>query len=110
MKRDFTYIDDIVAGIIGALNRNRRDEKDVPNHKVYNLGNNHSESLMTFIELIEKALGKKSKKDLLPMQPGDVVETFADIKESTQEFGFMPKIKITEGIPRFIEWFKQYHR
>jgi UDP-glucuronate 4-epimerase len=110
MKRDFTYIDDIVAGIIGALNRNPVDAQGLPNHQVYNLGNNHCEPLMNFIELIEKALGKQGQKDLLPMQPGDVAETFADITESTRDFNFMPKIQIAEGIPLFIDWFKEFHQ
>lgn len=110
MKRDFTYIDDITAGILAALNRNPVDENGAPNHKIYNLGNNHCESLMTFISLIEQALGKEAKKDLLPLQPGDVPETFADIADSTQDLGFMPKIQIAEGVPLFIEWFKGRYR
>jgi UDP-glucuronate 4-epimerase len=110
MKRDFTYIDDIVTGILGALNRNPVDAKGQPDHKVYNLGNNHCEPLMKFIELIEKALGKQGQKDLLPMQPGDVAETFADITESIRDLNFMPKIQIAKGIPLFIEWFQEHHQ
>jgi UDP-glucuronate 4-epimerase len=110
MKRDFTYIDDIVAGILGALYRNPVDTKGMPNHQIYNLGNNHSEPLMKFIELIEKSLGKQSKKVFLPMQPGDVVDTFADITESTRDLNFTPKTPIEEGIPLFIDWFKDYHK
>ena len=79
-------------------------------HKVYNLGNSKSESLSEFIKQIEKKLNKKAKKNFLPLQPGDVPVTFADISESTKDLKFVPKVKINEGIPRFIDWFKKYYK
>jgi UDP-glucuronate 4-epimerase len=105
MKRDFTYVDDIVSGIYGSINLKLKKL-----HKVYNLGNSKSESLLEFIKLIEKNLNKKAKKNFLPLQPGDVPATFADISESTKDLKFAPKTKIKEGIPRFIEWFKKYYK
>ena len=74
------------------------------------MGNSKSESLLKFIELIEKNLNKKAKKNFLPLQPGDVPATFADISESTKDLKFFPKTKINEGIPKFIEWFKKYYK
>ena len=79
-------------------------------HKIYNLGNNNPEVLIDFINLIEKTLGIKAKKKLLPIQPGDVKKTFADIKESKKDLNFNPKTKITEGIPKFINWYKDYYK
>ena len=105
MKRDFTYIDDIVDGILGAM-KNRNNS----NHKIYNLGNNNPEVLLEFVKLIEKTLNLKAKKKLLPMQPGDVSETFADIKESKKDLNYFPKVKIIEGVPKFIEWYKKYYK
>tara|TARA_A100001234_G_C12588848_1_gene369547 strand:- start:225 stop:1181 length:957 start_codon:yes stop_codon:yes gene_type:complete len=104
MERDFTYIDDIVQGILGALKTN------ISNHKVYNLGNSNPEVLLEFVELIEKTLNKKAQKKLLPIQPGDVSKTFADITESKKDLKFSPKTKISEGIPKFISWYKDYYR
>ena len=104
MERDFTYIDDIVQGILGALKTN------ISNHKVYNLGNSNPEVLLEFVELIEKTLNKKAQKKLLPIQLGDVSKTFADITESKKDLKFSPKTKISEGIPKFISWYKEYYR
>ncbi len=103
MQRDFTYIDDIVKGIEGAikLKKNYR-------HKIYNLGNSHPEILSDFISIIEENLRMKAKKNFLPMQPGDVKKTYADITESKKDLLFKPKTTITEGIPRFISWYKNY--
>ena len=108
MRRDFTYIDDIVAGVLGALARIPID-KDGPPAALYNLGNSHAENLMDFIGAIEKALGKKAVYEFEPLQPGDVPETFADIAASTRDLGFKPKTGIAEGIPRFVAWYKDYH-
>ena len=105
MKRDFTYVDDIISGIYGAINFKMKKL-----HKVYNLGNSKSESLLEFIKIIEKNLNKKAKKNYLSLQPGDVPATFADISESTRDLKFLPKIEINDGIPRFIEWFKKYYK
>lgn len=109
MQRDFTYIDDIVAGVLAALdNPPPRDAAGVP-HRVYNLGNNKSEPLMRFIGLIEEALGKKAEIDFQPMQPGDVPATYADIEASQRDLGFEPRVPIDEGIPRFVAWYRDFH-
>lgn len=102
MKRDFTYIDDIVQGVLASLDR------PVP-YAIYNLGNSRAEDLLVFIACIEKTLGKKAERLLLPMQPGDVAETWADITESTQDLGFQPTTAIEEGIERFIAWYRSYY-
>jgi UDP-glucuronate 4-epimerase len=109
MERDFTYIDDIVDGVVAAINNPPESSGAVP-HRVYNLGNAHPEKLQDFIALIEHTLGKKAVYDYQPMQQGDVPATYADISESTRDLGFKPKIDIEEGIPRFVEWFKNYHK
>ena len=106
MKRDFTYVDDIVNGINGAIDFKSNKESS---HKVYNLGNNNSEELMKFIEIIEKNLEIKSNKNFLPMQPGDVKETYADILESERDLNFKPNTRIEDGIPEFIKWYKEYY-
>ena len=105
MKRDFTFINDIIDGIMGAVKLNKKFE-----HRIYNLGNNNPEDLSNFINLIEETIGIKAKKRLLPIQPGDVKETFAEISESTKDLNFKPKVNIKEGIPRFVEWYKSYYK
>lgn len=102
MERDFTYIDDIVDGIVVALNKKL-------GYKILNLGNNNPVKLGYFIECIEKSLGKEATKKMLPMQPGDVRKTYADIDESKKILNFEPKISIEKGIKRFIEWYKDYY-
>ena len=109
MKRDFTYIDDIVSGVLNALDRPPPAELS-PSHRLYNLGNHRSEKLMDFIAAIEQAIGRQAEKIMAPMQPGDVPETFADIASSQQELDFQPRTTIAEGIPKFIAWFREYHR
>jgi UDP-glucuronate 4-epimerase len=106
MWRDFTYIDDIVDGILRALDR---PATGTPPHALYNLGNHRPEKLTDFIAQIEKALGRKAVMDMQPIQPGDVPTTYADIAASKQELGFEPRTPISEGIPRFIEWFRGYN-
>ena len=106
MWRDFTYVDDIVAGVLKALDR---PATGTPPHALYNLGNNRSEKLTDFIAAIEKALGKKAEKIMLPMQPGDVPATYADIEASQRDLGFAPTTPISAGIPKFIAWFKDYY-
>ncbi len=108
MKRDFTYIDDIVAGIQGVLDLPFKDVEKVP-ARVYNLGNSRPEKLLDYVCEIEKALGKKATYNLLPLQPGDIEETFADISASAKDFGYAPRTTIQEGIPQFAAWFKNYH-
>lgn len=105
MKRDFTFINDIIDGIMGAVKLNKKFE-----HRIYNLGNNNPEDLSNFINLIEETIGIKAKKRLLPIQPGDVKETFAEISESTKDLDFKPKVNIKEGIPKFVEWYKSYYK
>lgn len=110
MRRDFTYIDDIVAGVLGCLDNPPMATGGEPPNRVYNLGNHRSEDLLDFIAVIEKALGKKAVLELKPLQPGDVPETFADIGPATRDFGFHPRTSIDEGIPRFVQWYKEHYR
>jgi UDP-glucuronate 4-epimerase len=107
MRRDFTYIDDIVEGILAVAAS--APASDTPPYRVYNIGNHRSESLMRFVAVIEEALGKKAEILLEPMQPGDVLETFADIEPIRRDFGFEPKTSIDEGIPRFVEWYHTFY-
>jgi UDP-glucuronate 4-epimerase len=112
MARDFTYIDDIVAGTIAAHDRAPAAGAvgdEVP-HRIYNLGNHRPERLLDFIAILERALGRTAIKELLPLQPGDVPESFADIETARRDLGFEPKISIEEGIGRFVQWYKRYHR
>ena len=107
MARDFTYIDDIVAGTVAAHDRPPAD--GVP-HRIYNLGNHRPERLLDFIAVLERLLGRTATKELLPLQPGDVPESFADIEASCRDLGFDPQTTIEVGLARFVEWYKQYHR
>ena len=109
MTRDFTYIDDVVAGVLAALDRPPADDGGAPPHRLYNLGNNKSEKLMRFIEIIEQATGRKAELTMEPMQPGDVQATYADIEASRRDLDFAPTTPIAEGIPRFVAWFRDYH-
>ena len=121
MQRDFTYIDDIVEGILRIMGRipapNPAWHGDSPDpgssyarYRIYNIGNNHPVSLTDFIAAIEKALGKKAKKDFLPMQPGDVPATYADIDDLIRYVGFKPATPLEEGIARFIQWYREYYK
>jgi UDP-glucuronate 4-epimerase len=103
MKRDFTYIDDIITGTRSAIDKNHKCE-------VFNLGNHRSEQLMDMIALIEKELGKKAIINFQPMQPGDVKETYADIDHSIKKLNFSPQTSIEVGISKFIHWYKSYHK
>jgi UDP-glucuronate 4-epimerase len=109
MARDFTYIDDIVAGTIAAHDRALPGAEGIP-HRVYNLGNHRPEKLLDFIAVLERALGRAARKELLPLQPGDVPESFADIEASRRDLGFEPKTTIEIGLARFVQWYKQYHQ
>ncbi len=102
MQRDFTYIDDIVEGTIAALDR------PVP-YEVYNIGNSRTEQLMTLIEILEKELGKKAEKNMMPIQPGDVKMTSADIQKTRDQLGFDPKTPIEVGIKKFVEWYREFY-
>lgn len=120
MQRDFTYIDDIVEGVVRVMNR--IPEKDpewssaAPNpssscvpYRIYNIGNNHPVSLMSFIEAIEQALGREAVKDFQPMQPGDVPATYADVNDLIADTGFKPATSVETGIAHFIDWYKSYY-
>lgn len=110
MQRDFTYIDDIVTGVVASLDNPPADGGDgVPPYRVYNIGNHKSEPLMRMIELIEDALGRKAEKIMEPMQPGDVAATYADIEAIRRDLGFEPSTPIDVGIPAFIDWYRSYH-
>jgi UDP-glucuronate 4-epimerase len=116
MRRDFTYIDDIVTGVVAALDHVPPDDgaekaggSSSP-HRLYNIGNNRSEELTKMIGLIERACGREAQRRLVPMQPGDVRDTFADISAIQRDVGFTPSTSIEEGIPRFVDWYREYHR
>ncbi|WP_069472239.1 NAD-dependent epimerase [Candidatus Marithrix sp. Canyon 246] len=120
MRRDFTYIDDIVEGVIRVLDKtpesNPNWSGDTPDpsssiapYKLYNIGNNNPVELMHYIETLEKALGKTAKKNLLPMQPGDVPATYADVSDLETDVGFKPQTSVEEGIGNFVEWYKKYY-
>ncbi|MGP2528295.1 NAD-dependent epimerase [Acidaminococcus sp. LBK-2] len=109
MYRDFTYVDDIVTGIQNMLCNPPKPNEDGDRYKIYNIGNNHPEKLMTFIETLEKALGKTAEKEYLPMQPGDVYQTYADVSELEKDFGFKPRTTIAEGLGKFAQWYREYY-
>jgi UDP-glucuronate 4-epimerase len=106
MRRDFTYIDDIVAGVLLVAD-GAPPKAPVP-HRLYNLGNHRPEDLTHMIALLERALGAKAKQELLPMQPGDVPETYADIAAIARDYGFRPTTPLDVGIPRFAEWYRSW--
>jgi UDP-glucuronate 4-epimerase len=119
-KRDFTYIDDIIEGIIRVIGQpatiNENWDGDNPDsssssspYKLYNIGNNNPLELMDYIQVLESELGKIAKKELLPIQPGDVPETFANIDDLTLDFNYKPRVKIEDGIKNFVEWYKKYN-
>jgi len=116
MRRDFTYIDDVVRGVLAAVDGPPADDGDIKAggsrspHAIYNLGNHRSEELMRMVALLEQATGRTAQTVLKPMQPGDVKDTFADISAIRRDHGFEPSTAIDEGIPRFVEWFKSYHQ
>lgn len=120
MKRDFTYIDDIVTGVVQILEKipqpdpafqrvNPDPASSQAPYRIYNIGNNNPVELMTFIEVIEKAVGKKAVKNLLPMQAGDVEETYAEIEDLKQIAGFKPHTPLDKGIKEFVNWYKSYY-
>ena len=115
MRRDFTYIDDIVRGVIACLDGPPADDGQVKAggstspHAIYNIGNSRSEDLMRVVELLEQTTGKRATGDLMPMQIGDVKETFADISAIERDHGFHPSMTIDEGVPRFVAWYREYH-
>jgi UDP-glucuronate 4-epimerase len=120
MRRDFTYVDDVVEGVVRVLDRVPRPDpqwsadrpdpgsSDAP-YRVYNIGNNRPVELLRLVEVLETCLGRKAVKNLLPMQPGDAPETYADIDDLVRDVGFRPGTPIEEGIARFIQWYREYH-
>jgi UDP-glucuronate 4-epimerase len=108
MWRDFTFIDDIVDGVLRAVARPPTDA--VPPHRLYNLGNQHPEKLTDLIAILERAIGRPARIVHAPMQPGDVASTCADIESSQRDLGFEPRIRIEEGLPRFVEWYRGHYR
>ncbi len=109
MYRDFTYVDDIVQGIMNMLLNAPKPDENGDCAKVYNIGNNNPEKLMYFIETLEKAIGKTAQKEFLPMQPGDVYQTYADVSELQKDFNFKPSTSIEEGLGKFAKWYFEYY-
>ena len=107
MERDFTYIDDVVAGVLAALDRPPAADAEVP-HRLYNLGNHRPVALRHFVRVLEQALGRRAEIRLAPLPPGDVVRTAADIAASRRDLGFEPRTPIEEGLPRFAAWYREY--
>ena len=109
MRRDFTYIDDIVAGVIGCLDKPPAADM-VPPSRLYNIGNSNSEELERFVAIIEEACGRKAIVERVPMPPGDIEATYADIAATTRDFGFVPRTALADGLPRFVQWYRDYHK
>jgi UDP-glucuronate 4-epimerase len=120
-SRDFTYIDDIVEGVMRTLDHpaqpDRSYDAEQPNpgtssapYRVYNIGNDQPVQLLRFIELLEQNLGRKVEKNLLPMQPGDVPDTWADVSSLRRDVGYAPNTSIEDGVARFVKWYREYHR
>ena len=121
MKRDFTYIDDIVEGVLRVLDKPAQPNPlwtgDNPDSgtshapwRVYNIGNNTPIELMDYIEAIENALGIEAIKELLPLQPGDVPDTYADVDDLVKDFNYKPSMTVKQGVKNFVEWYKEYHK
>jgi UDP-glucuronate 4-epimerase len=121
MQRDFTYIDDIIEGVVRVLDKipesnpqwNGRQPDTATSYapyRVYNIGNNHPVELMYFIEVLERCLGKKAIKNLMPIQPGDVPATYADVDDLVKDVGFKPATSIEDGIQKFVDWYREYYK
>ena len=120
MRRDFTYVDDVVESVVRLVDHSplgHSSPSAIPDPgsstapwRLYNIGNNQPIELLEVVRLLEEAIGKKAKRDLLPMQPGDVPATYADVDDLTREVDFRPKTSISEGVRRFIDWYRSYHR
>jgi UDP-glucuronate 4-epimerase len=121
MKRDFTYVDDIVEGMVRLLGRPPKPDpswsRETPDpgssaapYRIYNIGNNAPVDLLRFIDVLEEALGKKAEKRFLPMQPGDVPNTYADVDDLARDVGFRPETSIEEGVGRFVDWYRDFYR
>ncbi len=121
MSRDFTYVDDTVTGVVKVLDKPPKGDPswsgkkpDPPRsraaYRIYNIGNNSPVGLMDFIEAIEKSLGKQAKKNFLPMQPGDVPATWADVDDLVKDFGYAPRTSVQEGVDKFVQWYMEYYK
>lgn len=116
MYRDFTYIDDIVVGIVNVMQKTPNKTSDNVRYKIYNIGNNNPSSLLDFVNILEQCLieeniiTKAGEKEFLPMQPGDVYQTFADIADLEKDFGFKPKTTLQDGMKKFAKWYKEYYK
>nr|WP_280981726.1 NAD-dependent epimerase/dehydratase family protein [Desulfurivibrio alkaliphilus] len=119
-RRDFTFIDDIIEGVVRVLDKpaapNPEWSGDNPDPgsstapwRVYNIGNNRQVELMEYVETLEKALGKTAQKEMLPLQPGDVPDTFADVADLVRDFSYQPGTTVQEGIGRFAAWYREYY-
>jgi len=108
MERDFTYVDDIVEGVERIIEKPVEDRAE--RYKIYNIGNNNSVKLTAFIEAIEKSLQIKAEKNMMPMQPGDVMRTWANVDDLIADYGYSPKTPVEEGVQSFINWFKNYYK
>lgn len=109
MYRDFTYVDDIVTGVVNVMARPPQPDEHGTPYKVYNIGNNKPEKLLDFIATLEQCLGREAQKQFLPMQPGDVYRTYADITDLIRDFDFKPDTPISVGVQRFVDWYRDYH-
>lgn len=115
MKRDFTYIDDIITGVVNVMSKTPSENEDGAPYKIYNIGNNKPENLLYFVETLEKCLIKEGiivrpgEKEFLPMQPGDVYQTYADVDELVRDFNFKPSTSLEEGLTKFVKWYKEYY-
>jgi len=121
MRRDFTYVDDVVESVVRLIDRPAKVDQKFSSAspdpgassapwRVYNIGNNKPVELLEVVRLLEEAIGKKAKRELLPMQAGDVPATYADVDDLMREVNFRPATAITEGVVRFIDWYRKYHR
>ena len=120
MRRDFTYVDDIVEGVMRTCDRiaapNEAWNSDAPDpsssaapYKVYNIGNNQPVELLHFIDVLEQAIGRQATKNMMPIQPGDVPATFANVDDLTRDVGFKPSTSIEDGIQKFVDWYRDYY-
>lgn len=109
MMRDFTYIDDIVTGVVNILCNPPKEDDLGAAYRIYNIGNNKPVRLMDFIETLERCLGKEAVKEYLPMQPGDVYQTYADVSDLIRDYDFKPDTSIEDGLKEFVTWFKEYY-
>ena len=121
MRRDFTYIDDVVEAVVRLVDRPPRGDplwsgaapdpsRSLAPWRLYNIGNNQPVEVPHLVELIERALGRSARRELLPMQPGDVPETYADVDDLMRDVGFRPATAIADGVARFVAWYRQYHK